>query len=118
MAGGGAVVNERVAFFRFQELGDVGRADFQFERRGDAVQRLDALALDLLAVLVKINESGSDHQSAGMKDAPSAQRIGRDAGNLAVADANVADSVQSGFWIHDASAFEHQIVLLCGAEGG
>jgi hypothetical protein len=32
MAGGGAVVNERAPLFRFEELSDIGRADFQFAR--------------------------------------------------------------------------------------
>ncbi len=111
-------MNQRVALFRFQELSDVGRADFQFERRGYAVERLHALALHLLAVLVQVNESGSDHQPAGMDDAASAQRLGRDADDLSVADADVAHSIQAGFGIHDTSAFEHQIVLLCGHNGG
>src|SRR5271169_131696 len=71
VAGGGAVVNQRVAFLGFQELGYVGHADFQFERGGDTVKRLDALAGEVLAVLMQIDESGSDHQAAGMDDAPS-----------------------------------------------
>ena len=65
-------MNEGVTFFGFQKLSDVGRADFQFERRGYAVERFDALALELLAVLVQVNESGSDHQSAGMDNPASA----------------------------------------------
>jgi hypothetical protein len=87
MAGRAAVVNERVTLFRFQELRDIGRADFQFERCGYAVERFHALALYLLAVLVKINESWSYYQPAGMNNPVSAQRLGRDADNLSVTDA-------------------------------
>jgi hypothetical protein len=101
-----------VAFFRFQELGDIGHADFQFKRGGDAVKRLHPLTGELLAVLVKVNKAGSDYQAAGMDDAPSAQRLGRDSDNLSVADADVAHRIRAGFRIHDASAFKHKIVLL------
>jgi hypothetical protein len=66
----------------------------------------------------QVDESGSDHQPAGMDDAASAQRLGRDSGDLSVADANVADGIEAGFRIHSTSAFEHQIELLCGHNGG
>jgi hypothetical protein len=118
VAGGGAVVNQRVAFFGFQELGDVGHADFQFERGSDAVERLDALAGEFLAVLVQIDKAGSDNQAAGMNDAASEECLGRDADYLSVADADVPHGIEAGFGIHDASAFEHKIILLGGDEVG
>jgi len=52
MAGGGAVINQRAAFLAFQELRNIGHADFQFECRGHAVKRLDALACQILSVLM------------------------------------------------------------------
>jgi hypothetical protein len=79
--------------------------------------RLDALALQVLGVLVEIDESGSDDETAGVNDAPSAQRLGGDAGDLAVADADVAHGIQASFGIHDAAALEHKIVLLRGCYG-
>ena len=84
----------------------------------DAIKRLDALAGEVLAVLVQVNESGSDHQPAGMDNTAAAQRLGRDADNLSVADADVAHGIHAGLGIHDPSAFEHEIVLLCGHNGG
>jgi hypothetical protein len=48
-----------------------------------------------------------------MDDTASAQRLGRDADNLSVADADVAHGIHAGFGIHDASAFQHEIELLC-----
>ena len=74
--------------------------------------RLDALAFQVLAVLVQIDESRRDHKPADMNDAPSVKRLRRDAGNLSIANADVANGIQTGFGIHDASAFEHEIVLL------
>ena len=65
-------------------------------------------------MLVKIDESGSDHQPAGMNNAPPAQHLRRDADNPAVADTDVAYGIESGLWIHNAPAFDHEIVLLCG----
>jgi len=118
MAGRGTVVNERVPFFCFEELSDIGRADFQFERGGYAVKRFHSLALHLLTVLMQVNESGSDDQASGMDDTASAERVGRDADNLAVEDANVAHGIEAGFGIHDTSAFEHEVELLRGHDGG
>jgi hypothetical protein len=71
-----------------------------------------------LAVLMQIDESRSDYQAGDMNDTQSAERIGRDTGNLSVADADVAHPIQTGFRIHDASALEDEIVLLGGRQGG
>src|SRR5580692_9703944 len=118
MAGRGAIVNERLSLFRLQELSNVGRADFQFERRGYAVESFHSLALHLLAVLVNVNESRSDHQPSGMDDTASTQQLGRDAHDLSVMDANVAHGIEACFGIHDTPTFEHQVVLLCAHDGG
>jgi hypothetical protein len=69
-------------------------------------------------MLVQVNESWSDHQATGVDNTASAQQLGRDAVNPPVTDANGAHSVEAGFGIHDASAFEHEIVLLREHHGG
>ena len=117
MAGGGAVVNERAPLFRFEELSDIGRADFQFERGGHAVERFHPLALHLLTVLMQVNESGRNDQVSGMDDPASGELAGRNTDNLAVEDANVAHGIEAGFGIHDTSAFEHEVELLRGHDG-
>jgi hypothetical protein len=53
-----------------------------------------------------------------MDDMPSAQRVGRDADFLSLADANVAYGIHSSFGIHETSAIEHEIILLGGHNGG
>src|SRR5882762_10127355 len=106
MTGRRAIVDQRVTFLVFQEPGDIGHADFHFQGRGYSVQRLDALAFYVLAVLVQIDESGSDDQAVAVNDTPPAQRFGRDADNLPVADADVAHGIEAGFGVHDASALE------------
>ena len=63
MAGGGSVVNQRVTVLRFEELRDVGNTNFQFQRGGYTVERFDPLAGDILAVLMQIDESGSDNKA-------------------------------------------------------
>jgi hypothetical protein len=118
MAGGGAVVNERVPFLHREKLRNVGRADFHFQRGGYAVEGFDALAGEVLAVLMEIDEAGCDDQAGGVDDAASADRGVGDAGDFAVADADVADRVEVSLGVEDAAAFEDEIVLLRGGERG
>src|SRR6266853_4590017 len=106
------IMNQRVAFLGFQELADVRRTDLQFQSGGYTIERLDALTFHLLTVLVKVNEAGCDYKSAGMHDAPPAQRFGRNASYFAVPNANVSHPVQPSFGINDTTALEHEIVLL------
>ena len=75
MAGGGPIVNQRVAFFIFQELGDIGHSDFHFKRGGYSVERLDPLALEILTVLMEIDESGGNYEPLGRNDAASAEWV-------------------------------------------
>ena len=111
-------MNQRVAVFGFEEFGDIGDADFHFQSGGYAVEGLDALAGEPLAVLVQVNESGSHHQASDVDRTAPAQRSRGDAGDLAIADADVAHRVERGFGIDDAAAFQHEIVLLGGKCGG
>ena len=106
-----------MAFFCFQEGGDVGRADLEFECRSDAVHGFDALAVEILGVLVEIDESRGDDQSGGMDDAAATERPGGNAGDFAVENADIADGVEAGFGVHDAAAGKDQVVLL-GGRGG
>jgi len=107
-----------VALLPCQKLRNVRCADLQLQRCGDTIKRLGALACEVLGVLMQINESGSDYQTAGLDDAASVQGFGRYADNLSVADANIAHGIHAGFGIHDASTLEHEIVLLRGYDGG
>jgi hypothetical protein len=52
-----------------------------------------------------------------MNHAPSLQRFRRDANNLPVADSDVAYAIQTGLWIHDSTALDYKIVLLCRQDG-
>ena len=116
MTGSGAVVDERVFLLLVQELCDVGGADFHFQSGGDAVEGFHALAGEVLAMLVQVNEAGSDDQAGGVDDAASVQRSRGDAGDFSVADTDVADGVERSFGVEDAAAFEDNVVLLGGGE--
>jgi hypothetical protein len=118
VAGGRAVVDQRIPLLGIQKLGDVGRADLHFQRGGYAVEGLDALAGEILAVLMQVDEAGCDDEAGGVDDAPSAERDVGDAGDLAVANADVADRVEVSLGVDDAAPFEDEIVLLGGGEGG
>ena len=72
--------------------------------------------VELLAVLVQVDEAGGDDESGGVDDAASGERVGGDAGDLAVADADVAHGVETGFGVHDAPAFEDEVILLRGED--
>ncbi len=71
MACGSSVVNERLPFFELEELSHVGYADLHFKRGGYSVESLHALAGEFLAMLMQIDESGSDDQSCRMNDTAS-----------------------------------------------
>ena len=54
-------MNQRMAFFRFQKLRDIGCSDLQLQRGRHSIERLDSLARQILSVLMEINESGRNH---------------------------------------------------------
>src|ERR1700734_3048287 len=97
-------------FLRFQELGDVGSADLHFERGGHSVERLDALAGEILGVLMQIDEAGRDDQSLGVNNAASVECARRNLCDLSITDADAADCVEARFRIHYSSAFKNQVV--------
>ena len=72
----------------------------------------------VLGVLVQINETGGDDQVLGAEHPLSDERVGRDASDPAIADADVPRRVEAGFGIHDASAFNDEVVLLGKCGGG
>jgi hypothetical protein len=53
-----------------------------------------------------------------MNHATSFERRRGDVLNLSVANAYITDSIESGLGIHDAAAFDDEIVLLCGGNCG
>ena len=68
-------------------------------------------------MLVKVDEAGGDDEAGGVDDPASAERSGGDAGDFAVADADVADGIECGLGIDDAAAFDREVILLRGDEG-
>ena len=118
VAGGGAVVDQRCALPGFEERSDVGCADLKLEGRRDAVERLDALAGKVLAVLVEINEAGCNDEASCGDYATAGQMIRGNAHDFSVAYADVSHSIEAGLGIHDAAAFEDEVVLLSGDESG
>ena len=113
-----AVVDQRMSVLLLKEAGHVGNADFQFERGGHAVKRFHAPAVVVLAVLVKVDEAGRNHQALCAEDALPCQRVGRDACDLAISDADIARGIEARLGIHDSSAFEYEVILLGERSGG
>jgi hypothetical protein len=102
---------------QFQERRHVWNADFHFERRGHSIECLDVLAGGLLSVLVEIDESGRDHESGNMDHTLARQCFRRNAGDLSIADSNIANRIESRLRVHYASALNHEVVLLGRDEG-
>ena len=105
-------MDERVAFLRLKELSHVRRADFHLQSRGDAIECLYPLAGQILPMLVQVDESRRDHKSGSMDHAFRLQRCVGDSRNASILNANVADRIRLGFRIDDASAHDHDVVLL------
>src|ERR1700689_1845528 len=103
-------MDEGVSLLGIEKLFDVGCADFHFERGSDAVEGFDALAGDVLPMLMQVDETGGDDQASGVDDAAPAERSGSDAGDFSVANSHVADGVEGSLGVHDAAAFEDEIV--------
>src|SRR5580698_388245 len=118
MAGGGAVVDQRLAVFGLQKLCNIGYADFHFQSSSNAVKGLDTLAFQLLTVLMKVDKSRGNHKIFYTQGPLSAERVGRNPDNLAIADTDVTDRIEASFRIDDAPAVKNDVVLLSGEERG
>ena len=68
--------------------------------------------LGILAVLVKIDKARGDHQPFGVQHARAHHRFGRDAGDLAIGNADIPRCVEPGLGVHDASVLDHDFVFL------
>ena len=76
VAGGGAEIDQRLAFALRVPGPDRVYAHLQFQRGGDAVASLEAVVLRRLSVRMQVDETGGDHQSGGV-DGRAALRAGR-----------------------------------------
>src|SRR5947209_3458064 len=112
MARGSPIVDEGAPFHGFQECRDIGLADFHFQRGSHAIQRLDALAFEILGVLMQINESWSNDQPFGRNYALACKSIGRNFLDLALHDADIANSIKTCFGIDYAAALNYNFVAL------
>src|SRR4051794_23484870 len=107
-----AVIDHRVAVHVLKERSDVGNTNFKFESSGNAIERFKALALNILAVLVKVNKTGGEYEPVGSNRASPGERFGGDARDFAIGDGNVAYGIESGFGVEYASANKDQVIRL------
>ena len=63
-----------MAVLGFEELGDIGGANFHFQSGSYAVEGFDALAGEPLTVLVQVNEAGGHHEAGDVDRTAPAQR--------------------------------------------
>src|SRR5215510_5493195 len=112
MARRGSIVDEGVALHGPQECRDIGLADFHFKRSGHAVKRFNALAFKVLAVLVQVNESWSHDQASGENHTFAIKSLSGDFLNLALGNADIANSIKACLRIEHPAALDHKIVVL------
>jgi hypothetical protein len=112
MARRGSIVDEGAVFLGLQECRDIGLADFHFKRRGHAVQCLNALAFKVLAVLVQINEPWSHDQASGGNHTLAIKSLSGDFLNLALRNADIANSIKACLGVKHPAALDHKIVAL------
>lgn len=116
MADGGTVVKEGFAGAVSIVFGNVGDADFEFERRGDAIHKFVTAAGKIGAVPMKINEAGGEDERSAVDLGAALKGLFADGGDLAGVNGDVADGVEAGFRVEDAGVSNDEVVGL-GEEG-
>jgi hypothetical protein len=83
------------------------RPGLQLEGRGDAIQRLQPLAGDVLAVAVQVDEAGA-HDQPGHVDGDGPGEMRADLAYGATGDPDVADGVEPRLGIDHPTPTEHE----------
>ena len=118
VAGGGAVVDERVALLVSSRNWATSGAPISISSA--VVTPSKALTRWLASswpCWCRSMKPGATTRPAAWMTRRPLSGVGGDAGDLAVADADVADGVEASFGVHDAAAFEDEIILLGETEG-
>src|ERR1700730_1952986 len=89
---------------------DIGGTGFQFQRCGDPITGLEFVIAGFLAVFMEIDETWSDDEAIGIDGIFALNRVYGDDRDLARLDADVADRVEAGFGVEDASANNDEVV--------
>ena len=90
-------------------------ADLEFQRRGDAVARLETVVLRRLPMGVQVDETRSHHQSLGVdcgECRARSQRRRGDSRDLAAADTDVAHRIEVADRIEHAPVGDGNVVCL------
>ena len=112
MAGRGAVVDQRMAVFLLEKRRDIGHADFHLECGGYPIERLHPAAGEVLSMLVQVDKPRGYDESLGADDTLPASGSVEMRAILPLLMPTLRIAVESGFGVHDPSAFDDEIVLL------
>ena len=107
MAGRGPIVNQGMPLLGFEECRNIRLADFHFERRGHAIHGLDTLSLEVLVMLVEIDEPWGNDQPSRGNHTLAIERVCRDSHDLALGNADIANSIKTGLGIEHPTALDH-----------
>lgn len=107
--GGGAVI-QHASLPRLALIPGPDRehAGFEIERRRDAVERLHAIRGERLAVRMKVDEAGRNHEPRRVDHPLGTAKPRSDRGDLAVHHRHIANRVHSAGGIHHPTARDHQ----------
>ena len=112
IAAGSAEVDQRAPLALRVPTRDGVDADLEFERRRDAVARLETVVLRRLSVRMQVDKSGGNHQALGIDGVACRERRRRDGRDLAAADPDVAHRVEIAGRIQHAPVGDDDIVSL------
>src|SRR5690348_3259512 len=103
MARRGPIIDEGVPLHGLQEYRDIRLSDFHLKRGSHSVERLGALAFQILPVLMQINEPWSNDQAFCRDHALAFKGRSRDFFDPALADADIANGIKTCFRIDYAA---------------
>src|SRR6056297_151644 len=112
VAHGGAEIDRRPAVDEAFQRGHGVGAGLEFQRRGDAVEGLIALAERRRGMAVQVDETGRHHLAADVDHLGAGQGRLRHRREAAVAYADMANGIQPRFRIDDPAALQHDVVAL------
>ena len=84
-----SVVNEGMSVFGLQEDRNIGYADLHFERSRYPVEGLHALAGEILAVLMQVDEAGCDYEAGSINVSAAGQSICGNPRKLSILDSTL-----------------------------
>ena len=109
-----AIIHEGFAFFGSEPFPQKRHAAFQFKGGCNPIMDLEFMGVVVHAVYMKIDKAGCDYQSTNIYYRLAREFVGRDFHDSVSSNAQVPNRIQASFGIHDAPAFQYEIIGRSG----